>query len=203
MGNYVMLISVIAAMSACTHSEYSTAKELKTYVNNENNGLLQKFETDNCLVTATYWPPDLLIELEGGIELDSSKYVNLLSKYSGHYYFMVSFSKNGKELTADQMQGTEGYGKIVEIISFRMTEYAFLVNSESDTLEAKDFQSERTYGIGNSTNILFLFDKKDNQKNVSFFELCIKEFGLKVGNHCFRFNRSDLQKVPKLRFKIT
>lgn len=182
-------------LSGCTFSGYMTPAQLTQYVLDESNGLTRSNLAGNTKITVTYRPTDLWVHQElGDFETDSSKIVALRKKYEGHLYFVVSFSTDNKE-ALHQTQNFGQYSDLVQTISFRMPQYVTLTTSSMDTVYVADFIMNRTYGMGSSTDVLFVFNK-EKTNGQDWVQFNLNEFGLGVGNQRFRFRKADMEEAP-------
>jgi len=200
---YLLLFVVGAAIYniACS-SDYLTEDELQKHISDESNGLSVKKEVNGFDVKATYRPTDLLVLQEAGgkLEIPESRYDELKKKYDPYYYFILSLSKDNKEA----LYASGGYGQfseLVQTLSFRMGQYTNATTSESDTIPVADYVFPRTYGMGASTNLMFVFDKTDT-KGDEWFQFNLSEFGMGLGRQNFRFRIEELESAPHLKFKF-
>src|SRR5690606_20695983 len=125
---------------------------------------------------------------------------SLRNRYSNYYYFILSISKNDEEVL-HLLDDFKSYGQLVETMSFRMQDYVTLTTSDRDTIPTGDFMMNRTYGLGSSTDLLFAFNK-EKSKNDDWVQFNLREFGLNLGRHSFRFSVEDLENVPSLKFQL-
>ncbi|HEY9006529.1 MAG TPA: hypothetical protein VIM75_10355, partial [Ohtaekwangia sp.] len=63
-----------------------------------------------------------------------------------------------------------------------------------------DFMLNRTYGMSNSTDLLFVFSK-EKAKGKDWIQFNLNELGLGIGNQRFRFEMRDLENVPEVTFE--
>ncbi|HEY9048675.1 MAG TPA: hypothetical protein VIN08_22365, partial [Ohtaekwangia sp.] len=122
----------------------------------------------------------------------------LRKKYSQYLYFILSLSANNKE--ALHQAASDQYGDLVQTLSFRMNNYVTLTTSANDSIPVGDFMLNRTYGMSNSTDLLFVFSK-EKAKGKDWIQFNLNEFGLGIGNQRFRFEMSDLENIPEVTFE--
>ncbi|HEY9047244.1 MAG TPA: hypothetical protein VIN08_15170, partial [Ohtaekwangia sp.] len=122
----------------------------------------------------------------------------LRKKYSQYLYFILSLSANNKE--ALHQAASDQYGDLVQTLSFRMNNYVTLTTSVNDSIPVGDFMLNRTYGMSNSTDLLFVFSK-EKAKGKDWIQFNLNEFGLGIGNQRFRFEMRDLEKIPEVTFE--
>ncbi|WP_185152543.1 hypothetical protein [Fulvivirga aurantia] len=178
-----------------------TESELQTYLTDEDNNLSKTKEYRGYKATVTYRPTDLLILQENtSLEITDKQYQQLKEKYNKYYYFILSLSKDNKEA----LYSSQDYGQfsdLVQTLSFRMGQYTNLTTSEQDTVEVADYVFSRTYGMGNASTLMFVFDKEDITDD-AWVQFNLQEFGLGLGRQIFRFKVDNLNDIPKLNFQI-
>ncbi len=192
-----LAVILLFAITAC-QPEFLTKEELSAYVSDEENGLKKSVDLGNSRVEVLYRPTDLMVQQELGSEpADTSILRTMRGKYDGYYYFVLSLSNNNKE--ALHQTGGAQYSDLVQTLSFRMNDYVSLTTSAQDTIPVGDFILNRTYGLGSSTDLLFVFNK-ERALDKEWVQFNLNELGLGIGNQRFRFRVKDLQKVPKIKF---
>lgn len=194
---WILFLSVALAIG-CKPKTFSTEKELIAYLQEEGNGLKKTNEVGDYKITVTYRPTDLLVLQEVGEKPTDEAIEKAKSKYQNYYYFILSLSKSGKE-ALDQSQGFGQYSEMVQKLSFRVPEFVNMTTSANDTIPVADFILNRTYGLGNSTDILVVFNK-EKAKGQEWVQFNLNEFGMNLGNNRIRFRVSDLQNCPRLLF---
>lgn len=180
---------------ACT-PDYVTSGELTAYLLEEDNGVHKSVEINGVKVEVTHRPTDLWVSQElGDTAADPVRVNELRKKYDPYLYFVVSLSSNGRE--ALHAVGRAQYGDLVQTMSFRMREYVTMTTNEQDTIPVGDFILNRTYGMSNTTDLLFVFSK-EKMNGSEWVQFNLNEFGLGVGHQRFRFRTEDLAIVPKI-----
>jgi hypothetical protein len=91
------------------------------------------------------------------------------------------------------------YGDLVQTLSFRMGDYVTLTTDANDTIPVSDFVLNRTYGFSNSTDLLFVFDRKKAEEK-EWVQFNLNECGLGIGNQHFRFKMDDIKSIPVVTF---
>jgi hypothetical protein len=197
MRNLSILLILVSIMFACEQKEFSSVDELSKFVADPKHEFTQQAESNGVKITLAYRPTDLLVAQELG---ESSKDVaaidNARKKYGQYYYFILSLSANNTEALTPSNSGDK-YSELVQTLSFRMHDYVTMTTSASDTIPVGDFMLNRTYGLSQSTDILFVFnrEKSNDQEWVQFN---LNEFGLNTGNQRFRFSVKKLEDAPHL-----
>jgi hypothetical protein len=165
-------------------------------VQEESNGLKKIVEVGELQLMLTYRPTDLLVAQEAGGAPSAEKIASLRKKYGQHYYFILSFSKAGKE-ALHQMDSFGQYSELVQRLSFRLPEFANMTTAAQDTIPVADFILNRTYGLASSTDLLVVFNK-EKALGSQWVQFNLNEFGMNTGNARFRFRTRDLEKCPRL-----
>lgn len=199
MSRALIVIACLVVPLACK-SRVATPAELHAYIVEERNGLTRSFETGDIKISVSYLPTDYWVsqqlnDQDVGIGVVDS----LRSIYASRFYFLVSFARNGREaLVASR---SDSYSDLVHTMSFRMSDYVSLINEDNEDIPIGDYVLNRTYGLGTSTDVLFVFDDPKVHSS-SRFRLDIKEFGLGAGNHQFEFLLDDLTRSPNIDFSL-
>jgi hypothetical protein len=195
----LLCISSMLMLHSCSRAEYSTPDELHEFVADEDNGLAKSVDLELYSIKITHRPTDLLVHQElDNTTVSNSVIDSLRSKYSRYYYFILSLSANGKEALHQPGQ-SDAYGDLVQTLSFRMGSYVNLTTSSADTIPVADFMINRTFGLSESTDLLFVFNR-EKTKGTEWIQFNLYEFGLGVGDQKFRFKTEDLEAVPRLDF---
>ncbi len=199
MRNFGVYVSLLLALSSCVKQKVSE-EELKKFLRDTDNGLRQSITAGEFTVDATYQPTDLFVLRElGSTKADTASLKKWHSKYGGHYYFILSISKNGKEAVTPTQMPYDQFSDLLQTISFRMGEYVNMTTAKQDTIPLADFIYNRTFGMATGSDILMVFDKQ-KAKNTDWVQINLKELGLGLGTQNFRFERDKLDNVPMIYF---
>ena len=194
------LLFALSVGSFSCSGEFVSESELKAYLLDEGNGVKKSVEANSGALTITFRPADLLISQEIVLPYDSAVLEKLRLKYSGHYYFILSLSRNGREaLTTGTIPAGE-FGDLLQTVSFRMREFVNMTTNQRDTIPLADYVYNRTFGAGSSTDLLIVFDK-EQAKGKEWLQINLGEFGMGLGRQSLRFDVNDLEQVPKIDFK--
>lgn len=173
---------------------------MKKYIRDVDNGLRQSITTGEFTVEATYQPTDLFVLRElGSSKPDTASLKKWYTKYGGHYYFILSISKNGKEAISPTQMPYDQFSDLLQTVSFRMGEYTNMTTSKKDTIPLADFIYNRTFGMATGTDILMVFDKK-KAAETDWVQINLQELGLGLGTQNFRFDRKRLDEAPEIDF---
>src|SRR5258706_799815 len=156
------ILFVACSLYQCGRPDYLSEKDLSEFIRNQNNELIKDKEVNGVEIKICYRPTDLMVaqELRSNKQPDDEKILKARQKYEGHYYFIASVSKDKKELLSPSNQGLSGFSDLLQTVSFRMGDKVNLTTPLQDTLAVADYIYNRTFGMGQSTDILFVFDKK-------------------------------------------
>ncbi|MBI3218344.1 MAG: hypothetical protein HYZ44_02425 [Bacteroidetes bacterium] len=192
-------IGLLITFSSCAKQKVSE-EEMKKYIRDVDNGLRQSITTGEFTVEATYQPTDLFVLRElGSSKPDTASLKKWYTKYGGHYYFILSISKNGKEAISPTQMPYDQFSDLLQTVSFRMGEYTNMTTSKKDTIPLADFIYNRTFGMATGTDILMVFDKK-KAAETDWVQINLQELGLGLGTQNFRFDRKRLDEAPEIDF---
>lgn len=196
------IVFCLAVLGGCQTNEMSSA-ELKNYINNPDNGLIQTIGNDELEFKLSFKPTALLAHREccsrkkGGMEAFQGAQIH----FEKHTYFSFSLSAGKTEIETYGVGDKSGFGNRIKALSFEMGDHFFAIDSENDTIMLSDYSYSRTYGSAQATNFLIAFEKLslDGDKPVKiFFQDYIFHTGLKE----FTFEQKDLQKVGIIKLMI-
>jgi hypothetical protein len=200
----IILLAIIVLLQACNGNSKDPGKlsehELLQFINKKKNGMTQTRDVNGIVVKLTYQPGSMLVaqELAGEQWKDSVLLRKIEEKYDENYYFILKFSKNGKEAIR-QLGDFSRYSDMVQVFSFGMNRFVNLTTAEKDTIALSDFYFDQNYGMGDGNNILLSFEK-EKIKNSREIEINIAECGLRTGSLKFKFRKELFDKVPKLDY---
>lgn len=198
----LLAIPVGVLLLGCSSHTFESVQELESFVRDESNGLSASVTSNGTQITVTYRPTDLWVQQElGDAVTDTARIRALRKKYNAYYYFILSLSRNDKEALHQVEGGMGQYSDLVQTLSFRMPAYTTLTTSSQDTIPVGDFMLNRTYGLSQSTDLLFVFSR-EKARDDAWVQFNLNEFGLSTGNQRFRFDREKLDEAPELRFEM-
>jgi hypothetical protein len=192
-----LYLTVILAICGACEPNRLTPEELDIYIADEANGLIKFVETGRSRVGVAYRPTDLLVHQNIAGNATVAMIEAERKKYSPYLYFILSLSTDNREA----LHATEAmkYGDLVQTLSFRMGDYVTLTTDANDTIPVSDFVLNRTYGFSNSTDLLFVFDRKKAEEK-EWVQFNLNECGLGIGNQHFRFKMDDIKSIPVVTF---
>ncbi|HBH47667.1 MAG TPA: hypothetical protein DDX98_03465 [Bacteroidales bacterium] len=165
--------------------------EMIAYIDDPDNGFVQEKTINNITYRVSYRPTELLIAQETRTKQNmlSDEIHELFEKYNNQHYFVFSISKGTSEVQYSSANQNE-YAQLINKLNFNLHETIFLTSSAGDTLNLINYHFTPTYGLTQSTDLLFFFEKE--QEKVEYLQFNIKELGLYTGNTKFRFKRKAL-----------
>lgn len=192
-----MLLLFIFLCISCKRSLQE--EKLLEFINDEKHGLTEQKLINGVQLKMVYKPSDLLAwqEIKATDSINKEKTGEIRKRYAKQHYFLFSVSLQGKEILSSAAD-REWFSNMVNTLSFGMNDYVSLVNKEFDTLKLITYQCPRTYGMSASTDVLFVFEKKDLKPN-DILTLKIDEFGLYTGDVRFKTKVRNIKNVPKLK----
>lgn len=193
------ILPAILLLGSCGPGQVSRKKLIG--IIERDHGLNQTREVNGIKVQARYCPYQLLVcqELQAGNRKDSTKVNELEKKYSGQYYFRLSFSKDNKEVIR-QLGSYNQYSNMLQVFAFQLATYINATTDKNDTLPLRDYAFEQDYGMSSANTSLLVFKKSDFE-NAGVINLNIGEFGLGIGNVQFTFRQKDLKDIPSLNYQ--
>lgn len=198
----IILSCLLTGMSACDQTRKMVSKaELAGYISNPDNGLIQKQEVNGTTVEVKYQPSSFLVLQSFATDSSFSQQQkdSLEKRYNENYYFLLKFSRNGQEAIR-QLGDFSRYSEMVQVLSFQMQRFVNLTTSEKDTVDLKDYLFDQTYGLSDGNTVLLCFGK-DQLKEKKNIDVNIAECGFKTGMLKFKFNKSDIDKLPVLDYQ--
>lgn len=198
-----VLLSVICLLliNSCKHTEKSmTREQLVKYLTNKENGLVKEQEVNGISTSVSYQPAQMLVaqELDGEQKKDTAVIKELEKKYKDYYYFLLKYSKDGKEAIR-QLGDFSRYSDMLQVLSFNMQRFVNATTPQNDTLPLADYLFDQTYGMSDGNTVLLSFEKKQLEKSKTI-DINIGECGFRTGNLKFRFEKEQLEKVPALLY---
>jgi hypothetical protein len=194
----IILFILIFIIYSC-HKEFITETELKKYIQNNSYGVSKTDSINGVKIKVTYYPSDLLIANELHRIGEHKEIESLYKKYGDYCYFILSIQSGSGEILNTKFGNMNDYTAMVDLLSYEIKEYVFLINSLGDTVQVSDFVYPRMYNTTPNTSIMFAFKANEIFKS-DWFVLNIKDFGLGLGNLQCEFYTKNLETVPHIKF---
>jgi len=197
-----MWLAILVFFISCEENlpDKLSKTELVKYISDKKHGLAQEQEVNGIKVRLSYQPSSMLVvqELQEEQKRDTVLIKELENKYRDRYYFLLKFSRNGKEAIR-QLGGFSRYSDMVQVLSFQMNRFINLTTAQKDTVELGDYLFDQTYGMSDGNTLLMSFKKKKIEHS-SAVEINIGECGFGTGALKFTIERKDIDKVPGLDY---
>ena len=185
----------------CGNRAFDTEVEMLSYLKDEKNGYIQHKKVNGVDFTLMYRPTDLLVKQELGDSISSDRVKALRGKYSKYLYFNLSMSKNNKELLSAAPKNRAEFGQMVNQLVFGMTEKVHLYTQSNDTVQMVDYVYPRLYGMGKSSNMMFIFQREEKKLKEEYLNFNIQDFDLQTGEVNFKVPSRKINKEPSIQFK--
>jgi hypothetical protein len=190
----LLLIIVVS----CNRAPGKLSKtQLANYIHNKKNGLMQEQDVNGITVSVSYQPSSMLVmqELDAEQRKDASQIAGAEKKYQDHFYFLLRFSKNGKEAIR-QLGSFSRYSDMVQVLSFQMARFVNMTTPQRDTVQLADYLFDQTYGMNSGNTVLLSFDKT-KVVNSDELEINIGECGFGTGALKFSIKKEDIDRLPQ------
>jgi hypothetical protein len=197
---FSQLIIILLAATLFSCKRNLSEVKLDEYISNTKHGLVQEKVINNVSVRVLYKPPDLLAKLEvQSMQNPTKEKINeIMERYQGNYYFLLSVSPRGNEILSSAAN-RQWFSNMVSRLCFEMENFVKLISESQDTLKLITYCYPRMYGMSSSTDILFVFKQDTQLKNTDILTFKLMEFGLLTGDIKFRFRLKDIINAPKLK----
>ncbi|WP_140487106.1 hypothetical protein [Flavobacterium sp. GSA192] len=188
--NSLLIVILLLVVSSCNKS-FDTVEDAYSYIQNEDNGYTKTKKINGIDINLTYKPSELIAGQEfSNNNYSEAKKDSLKKEYNKYLYFVLSLSKNNKEILSSFPQSREQLNSIQNTLTFEMNQRASLVNSNRDTIPLIDFNSPRTYGMSKSTSVLFVFERNKLVEDSDEFYFNLQDIGLETGDLKFKFDKT-------------
>lgn len=193
--NKVLLLFILCFLVSCKNDLISNEEDLIKHIKDEDNGFSITKEINGFRINSTYKPTDLMILNETSDDVNSSvgKSDSLKLKYKENLYFILSYSRDGKELLSTITESREKFNAVQNILTFDMMNKVSLTNQDNDTIQLLDYNFPRTYGMSRSTNAIFVFKRNQVLDESEELIFTVKDIGIGVGDINFKYS-ADLIK---------
>lgn len=193
--NNFSFLALLFVFISCNKNAEIVKKELVDYVKNEDNGLSQTIEVNGVKINLAYRPTDLMVYQEMSVNNEQKK-VNkdsIRNKYKNHLYFILSYSRDNKELLSTIATSREEFNNVQNILTFDMRKRICLLNQDKDTIPLIDYNFPRTYGMARANTLLFVFKKDEVFEQSDELIFNVKDIGIGTGDVKFRYNKDIIR----------
>jgi hypothetical protein len=174
---------LLLMLSGCNQVAFDSNEALMDYVQDEENGYSQTKTVNGIEVCLTYRPTEMMAAQHGSpTEGDSLKKL-----YNRNLYFVLSYSKNGKEILSAVPSSREQFNALQNELTYGMRERTSLTTEKNDTIPLLDFNFSRTYGLAHSNSLLLIYEKNENFEKCARLSFNLKDIGLGTGDMTFEY----------------
>ncbi len=178
-----------------------TKEEYTVFLNEEENGIVQKFEKGNLEIKAGYIPNEWMASRFLEEDLDRQKLDSIKRKLKDNLYFSLEFSANGKDLLSNLAGNRTQFGTLVNKLAFGLEDNVCLTTQSKDTLNLIDQHFPRYYGMSDANHVLLIFDQQNIKNKNQNLQLKLKDVGLKTGDISFRYKKEHIKRINKMHLK--
>ncbi|MFC4221158.1 hypothetical protein [Flagellimonas marina] len=204
MGNRISVlltfISLVLLVSACKSKSFDSKEALLIYLKDVENGYHFQKSINGIDYALTYRPTDLLVNQSIGEGHQTEEVAKLRKKYADYLYFNLSLSANGQELLNQNLGSRAEFGARVNQFSFGMAEKVSLITQNRDTVPLLDYAYPRMYGMGNSTDMLLVYEKRPKTLKQDYLLFTVKDLGYGTGEVTFKIDTKKINQQPQLNF---
>lgn len=200
MNRYVPTLLALLLLN-CTSKTFEGTDAMWTYLKNTNHGYLQEKSVNGYDFSLLYKPTDLLVqqELTQEEKTNTKKVKMLRDKYSQYIYFVVSISRDNKELLSTTPKNRQEFGKMVNNLAFGMGNKVHVFTPKKDTLDLLDYVYPRMYGMSKATTMLFVYPRDKKYLKEKYLNVTIEDLGTYTGEVKFKIPTNKIQNEPKLK----
>lgn len=196
----LFLVCINVLLFSCGGKTFDNEEELLTFLKDESNGYLYHKNINGYDFTLMYRPTDLLINQELDEDKEKNNVEELKVKYGKLMYFTLNLSKDDKEMLSVTPKNRSEFSSVVNKLVFGLKDYVYLQTKERDTIEMIDYIYPRFYGMGKSTNIMFIYPKDEIYLKSKYISFTIKDLGFYTGDVKFKVDTKKINEEPTISF---
>jgi len=180
---------------------FSDEDHLRAFLVEEDNGLIKTRQHMGYRFEVSYVPPDMLVNLDvKSLHNKNPDIDSLRKKYSRHYYFQLSMTRNGDAIDRNLQGGISQYRVLKNKLIYGLYDQIFMSTKNSDSIGITDYIYPRLYGLNHSTNILFFFNKEEVLADDKILVVNLKDVGINNRKLKFQFNLEKIQRNMEIDF---
>lgn len=196
MGFYLKIFALTILAASCTKKSVRSEADLKAFVLDPGNGLMQIDSTRGVVVQTTFKPNDLIIAQQlYGID-DMQERERTRKNFDTLMFFVLQFSRKGQEIENAYVSDDQRFQQVTRYLSHGIRDNIYLVTSR-DTLMPLDVAYTRMFGAANATSVMPVFDISVAEINGPI-TLILEDNVLEVGHLSFEFDADKIKNVPTL-----
>jgi hypothetical protein len=187
--NSFFCLFILLSIISCKKEIQAEKSDLIEYIKDEENGLSQTKQINGITMNVTYRPTKLMVyqEIENKVQKNTINEDSITNKYKNFLYFILSYSKDNKELLSTIGSSRESFNNVQNILTFDMINRVALVNEKKDTIRLIDYNFPRTYGISRSNNLLFIFERNKILEKSKELTFMVQDIGIGTGDVKFKY----------------
>jgi hypothetical protein len=182
---------------SCNQKQFDSREELLEYLQDEENGYIQKKAVNGVDFSLMYRPTDLIVS-----QMLQPKKLNevdsLRMEYKNYLYFNLSISKGNQEILS-ALPSKNDFGSMVNMLAFGMEEKTYLYTNNRDTIQILDYIYPRMFGTTNTTSMMFVYPRME-MDNIQFLNFSVEDIGLGTGDIKFKIPINKIKNQPKINF---
>lgn len=187
---------VFAAVVSCEERACVSPSALKVYLNDPENGLMQRSQGDGTRITLRYRPSELVIAQEvKSMNYTPEKIDSIRKKYENIHYFIMELSRNGRQIESDYAINPPKLQSVIQHLSYGIGSDIMLVTEQRDTVFVLDHVYERTYGATHISKLLLAFEHRMVEKDGTW-SILFNDQLLGLGYQRFEFDVEDIKNIP-------
>ncbi len=198
---FIIVSAGLLTIYSCNHRTFDTKEELISYMINPKNGMFQSKIINKVEYAITLRPTDLMAYNENEIGYSQQDLDAIRKKYQDFIYVNLSISREGKDILSTHKGDRADYLNKVRQMVFGMGDKIHFITKSRDTLPLLDYIYPRTYGMGNNSTMVLVFDRDVKLFDADYCFLTIEDFGLSTGEVSFKIPTKSFLDEPKLRFR--
>ncbi|HNP66308.1 MAG TPA: hypothetical protein PKH16_00250 [Aequorivita sp.] len=188
---------ILVAFSACNQKTFDSKEALLKYLQDEDNGYIQKKTVNGVDFSLMYRPTDLIVS-----QMLKSKKLNeadsLRKVYKDYLYFNLSIAKGNQEILS-ALSSRNDFGRMVNRLAFGMEEKTHLYTNKNDTIQILDYIYPRMFGTTNTTSVMFVYPNIE-MEDVQFLHFSVEDIGIGTGDIKFKIPIKKIRNQPKITF---
>lgn len=197
---FLVLWALTFITLSCSGKKFDTKEELLSYVQDEENGYLQRKKINGYDFSLLLKPTDLLVNQELKEGDNQEQIQKLRDKYRKQIYFTLSMSKNNQELLSTTPKNRQEFGAMVNQLAFGMDKKVHVFTPQKDTLALLDYIYPRMYGMSGATTMLFVYPRDEKFLKEKYLNFTIEDLGTYTGEVKFKVPIKKIKNEPKIKF---
>ena len=199
--NLILMFITGTIFFSCKNYRSLSLNEMRAYIEDEKNGLIQEAERNEIKFSIKYKPVDAAVAQElYNTQISQQELDHVKERYSNLEYFTLNISSDKKKL-GDMIKFDEKKGRqdsIASYVHFYMQKDFRIINGK-DTSACVLYHLEQNGNISPFISISLAFEK--TKSNESEIKLIYHDKIFNTGNLIFTFLKEDIQNTPALKLK--